>query len=48
MPDEIFYPISWAAGKQKGIQEATGVIQITAGITCTDDGEGNITITEGE
>ena len=48
MPEVIFDPISYSIGKRKGYQEGTGVIQITAGITCTDDGQGNITITEDE
>lgn len=60
MPQVIFDPISYSIGKRKGnqegyqegyqqgIQEATGLIEITSGITCTDDGEGNITITEDE
>lgn len=38
MIDEISYIL--------GIESGTGKVAITGGITCADDGEGNITITE--
>ena len=34
--------------RKKGFQEGTGNVVITGEITCTDDGEGNVTITESE
>ena len=52
MPEVIFDPISYSIGKQRGYSEGlddgAGVIEITSGITCTDDGNANITITEDE
>ena len=29
-----------------GVKKGNGTVDITNGVTCTDDGEGNITITE--
>lgn len=41
-----FDAISYLMGHTKGVEDGTGVIVIEEGITCTDDGSGNITITE--
>ena len=43
---EVHELVSYAIGKQKGARDATGRVVITSGITCADDGNGNITITE--
>lgn len=40
--DIISYIIGYDAGESK----AQGTVVIDGGITCADDGEGNITITE--
>lgn len=37
---------SYIMGKEDGIDEGQGTVVIESGITCTDDGNGNITITE--
>lgn len=48
MLDIFSYLLGLFKGLKKGRQQGKGVIEITGGITCTDDGEGNITITESE
>ena len=40
--------ISYVMGLEDGIEEGTGTVVIENGITCTDDGDANITITEDE
>lgn len=41
--------ISWLLGKKKGEDEGTQHVEIQSdNLTFTDDGEGNITITEDE
>ena len=48
--DTVSYIMGQGNGYEKGygsgVEAATGVVVIENGITCTDDGNGNITITE--
>ena len=44
--DAASYIMGHVKGEAKGVEEATGTVVIENGITCTDDGNGNITITE--
>ena len=50
MPDEtkgsLFNVTSYMIGYKSGKTAGTGQIIIESGITCTDDGEANITIAE--
>ena len=46
--DMFSYLLGFFKGLKNGKAAATGSVEITGGITCTDDGEGNITITESE
>lgn len=39
--------MSYIIGHVGGEKEGTKHVEIESGITCTDDGQGNITITEG-
>lgn len=39
--------VSFLVGLIKGRREGEKNVTITGSITCTDDGDGNITITEG-
>lgn len=39
---------SYIMGLEDGKEKATGTVVIENGITCTDDGNANITITEDE
>lgn len=41
-----FDEVSYIIGYQKGKKAGTENIVIEGGVTCTDDGNGNITITE--
>lgn len=43
-----FDAVSYIIGKTQGASEGAGVVVIESGITCADDGDGNITITEDE
>ena len=36
----------YGKGYEQGLEDGSGDIVIESGITCTDDGNGNITITE--
>ncbi len=48
MLEIVSYAIGKSAGYKEGYDAGQGIIEITSGITCTDDGNGNITITEDE
>ena len=43
MQDDIFWLL---LGRRNGYIAGQGRVEIVGGITCTDDGEGNITMTE--
>lgn len=38
--------LSYIIGYTSGEAANSGVVDIEGGVTCTDDGEGNVTITE--
>lgn len=42
----MFDIVSYLMGLVKGKKEGSKEVVITGGITCTDDGDANITITE--
>lgn len=44
--DTVSYIIGYKGGYNKGEVEGASMVVIEGGVTCTDDGNGNITITE--
>ena len=47
MPESEFNAVSYIMGYESGKTEGTKQVVIEEGITCTDDGNANITITAG-